>query len=379
VARDDVHDDIEFDFFEDSPTSEAAAVERPAPRGPRRPVRPPSGVTPLLRLIGLIAFAILLVVLLVFWVQSCRGASKKSTYSNYMEDMSRVAADSSQVGTQLNTLLTTRGLKQADLRTQLSGLAQQQQQVVNATERINPPGRLRDEHSDAVEAMQFRVSGLRGLANAFTRTAQLKDADQAARLLAAQARRLDTSDVVWDDRFKDPSKQVLRDQAIGGVVVPNSHFVKTAELTTAPSLKLVWQRIHGASTAAPTTGGLHGNGILSTKVLPSGQELSQDSETTIVATSDLAFVVAVQNSGDSQEVQVPVTLTVKSTPNNLAKTQTIDLINPGQTKTLTFRDLGQPPFGNKTTVSVDVKPVQGEKNTSNNSATYPVFFSVSGG
>ncbi len=60
--RDD--DNIEFDFFEEPETREAAAqqrAERRAPRGrpPRAPLRPAAGLTPLLRLVGLIAFAIL--------------------------------------------------------------------------------------------------------------------------------------------------------------------------------------------------------------------------------------------------------------------------------------------------------------------------------
>jgi hypothetical protein len=378
VARDDVGDnDIEFDFFDEPATREAQAVERPAARrGPRRPVRPPAGVTPLLRLIGLIAFAIVLIVLLVFWVQSCRGASKKTTYSNYMDRVGQVAASSSQIGGQLNKLLTTRGLKKTDVQRRLSGLAQQQQQVVNTAEAIDPPGRLRAEQQDLIEALQFRVSGLRGLASAFARTASVKDPTIAGQLLANQAKRLDTSDVVWDDRFKDPSRQVLRDESVGGVQVPDSNFVKNPELATAASMKEVWARVNGSKTVTPASGGLHGDGIVSVKVLPSGQELSRDSETTIVATSDLAFEVAVQNSGNSQEVQVPVTLQIQRPTTPISKSQTIDLINPNETKVLTFRDLGQPPFGNKTTVSVDVKPVPFEKNKANNSAQYPVYFSL---
>lgn len=368
--------DIEFDFFEEPSTRESAAVERPAARrGPRRPTGPPSGITPLLRLVGLIAFAILLVVLLVFWVQSCRGASKKSTYSSYMDRASSVAADSASIGKQLNTLLTTRGLKQVDLQTRLNGLAQQQQQIVNTAESIDPPGRLRSQHQDLVEALQFRVSGVRGLADAFQRTATLKDADMAGKLLAAQAKRLDTSDVVWDDRFKDPAKDVLHAENIGGVRVPDSNFVKNPELATAASMKAVWERIRGSGVAKPTSGGVHGTGIESVKVLPSGQELTADSSTTIVVKPDLAFEVAVKNSGDSQEVSIPVTLTIQKTPRPIVRAEKIDFINPGETKVVTFRDLGQPPFGNKTSVAIDVKALPNEKSKENNSAEYPVFFS----
>ena len=51
--------DIEFDFFDEPETEEAAertrAPRRPPPGGPRRPIRPPAGFIPMLRLAGLIA------------------------------------------------------------------------------------------------------------------------------------------------------------------------------------------------------------------------------------------------------------------------------------------------------------------------------------
>ena len=43
---------------------------------------------------------------------------------------------------------------------------------------------------------------------------------------------------------------------------------------------------------------------------------------------------------------------------------------------LTFTNLGNVPFAQKTTLKVDVKPVPGEHNTSNNMASYPVIFSL---
>ena len=71
-----------------------------------------------------------------------------------------------------------------------------------------------------------------------------------------------------------------------------------------------------------------------------------------------------------------MTLTIQKAQGAIVKTQTIDLINPGQTKTVTFRNLGQVPFAQKTTVNVDVAPVPAEKNTGNNKGSYPVIFSL---
>jgi hypothetical protein len=141
-------------------------------------------------------------------------------------------------------------------------------------------------------------------------------------------------------------------------------------------MTLVLQRLRGASTGTGTPTGIHGTNIVETKVMPGGHVLSPSSENTVTATTDLAFVVTVADSGDSQEVGIKVTLTIQKPQGAIVKTQTIDLINPGQSKSVTFKNLGQVPFAQKTTVLVDVAPVPGERNTDNNKASYPVIFSL---
>jgi len=219
------------------------------------------------------------------------------------------------------------------------------------------------------------VSGLRGLEDAFRRTTSFPSADEASTLLAAQTQRLLASDIIWDDLFKTPTVEVLKSEGVTGVSVPDSKFLITPDFASSAAMKSIWQRLQGASGGGNPTG-VHGTGIESVKVLPSGQALSQNTETTITVTQDLAFEVAVKDTGDSEEVQVEVDLTIQRAPTPIKKKLFIDLINPGDTKTLVFRDLGSPPF-EKTTVKVDVRPVPGEENTSNNSYEYPVIFTLS--
>ena len=366
--------DIEFDFFDEPETREAAPAERPRRAGPRRPVRPPTGITPLVRLVGVISFAILVVVLLVFWARSCTANSKHDKYANYMNKVGQVAGSSAQVGRQLNDLLTTPDLKQADLQRKLAGLARQEELDVEAARDIDPPGRLRAEHEHVIEALQFRVSGLTGLLDTFRQQAKAKNTTQTGALLSQQAARLTASDVVWDDNFKDPAKQVLKSQGVGDVRVPDSNFLVNPELASLGSMKLVLQHLAGPVTVR--TGGLHGTNIVSVKVLPSDEELSTTTDNKVVATSDLVFAITIEDSGDSPEVRIPVTLTIEQ-KRPIVKRKTIDFINPGEQKTVQFGNIGSVDFGARTPVKVEVAPVQGEHNTGNNAATYPVFFSLS--
>lgn len=367
--------DIEFDFFEDEPATTEAQSTRQSRRGTRPPIRPPAGVTPLLRLVGLIALAILVVVLLVFAVQSCRGSQKHETYENYMEDVGEVATQSQQIGRQLNSLLTDPAAELTDIRQQLSGLAQQQEQGVTRAEDIDPPGPLREIHPAVIQSLQLRVSGLEGLDRAFEQTAQIRNANLAGRALAVQARRLLASDVVWDDLYKDPARAVLTDQDVRGVQVPDSNFLRNPDLATPSLMASVWRRVRGAvpggSDCSP-----RGTGLVSVRALPAGTDLSPDTLNTVEASEQLGFAVTIEDTGCSQEVRIPIKLTILKEPNPIVKTQTVGIINPDEQQTVTFRNLGQPPFARRTTLRVEVTPVTGETNRDNNTAEYPVIFSL---
>ena len=379
--------DIDFDFFEDEPpTQETSRTERliprRGPRGPQQPPRAPTNLTPLLRLIGLIAFAILIVVLLVLWVQSCQATSKDKAYKNYMSKVSDVAGSSQQIGKQLSQVLLAQGVKEAKVEQQVAGLARQEQLDVQHARAITPPGSLRAEQLALIQALQFRASGLSGLASALAATANTKDATRAGTVLASQMQRLLASDVIYQDSFKAPASAELTRQGVtgtnatGGPLVPDSNFLQSSDLVTPTAMVTVINRIRGGATT-PNTGGLRGTNLVSTKVQPVGTELSTSTQTTILVRTNMSIDVTIRDSGNSQEANIPVTLTiVQAGVPNVVKKATIGFINPGETKTVSFTNFPAPNFGNPAQIKVEVQPVQGETNSNNNSADYPVIFST---
>jgi hypothetical protein len=374
-------DDIEFDFFDDEPaTTEVQPSRVRLPRrggrgtGMRRPAGPPRGVTPLLRLLALIAIVVAVLVFFGLLLQSCASTSKHDEYSNYIKKVSTIAGASQNEGADVAKALITPGAKAADLATTLRGIAEQERQNVAQAQQLDPPGHLRTQHVNLVQALQLRVSGVEGLANTFSSNPSSKGTDEAS-VLAQQADRLLASDVVWDDLFAGPAVAELKRQGVSGVSVPESHFITNPDLITERSMSLVLQRLRGATSGGTPTG-LHGTNVVATKIEPGAQTLSTGTENTVKASSNLAFVVTIADSGDSQEVGVKITLTIQKPGGAIVKTKTVDLIDPGQEKSVTFSGLGQVPFAQKTTVNVDVAPVPGEHNTSNNKASYPVIFSL---
>ncbi|HEU5363761.1 MAG TPA: CARDB domain-containing protein [Gaiellaceae bacterium] len=373
-------DDIQFDFFDDEPATTEAQPPPSRVRLPRRGGRgtgmrrPSRNLTPILRLAVVIVVLLVLFVIFGLLIQSC-GTSKHDSYASYMNDVAKIAHSSQEDGAAVANALTTPGAKASSLAGTLRGIADQERQNVAQAKRLDPPGPLRPESLQLVESLQLRISGVTGIARTLDELTKTTKTADAASVLSAQADRLVASDVVWSDLFKVPAAEEMARQGVTGVEPPDSTFVQNRGLFNEASLTSTLQRLQGASTSGGKVTGLHGTNIVSTKWSPGGHTLSTTEENFVTATPDLSFAVTIKNSGDSQEVGVKVTLTVQQNP-AIVKTKSIPVINQGQEKTVTFSDLGAVKFARKEQVLVDVKPVEGEVNTSNNKATYPVIFSL---
>src|SRR5581483_5114795 len=243
----------------------------------------------------------------------------------------------------------------SDLQTKLQQYAQQEQQSYQEAQQIRPPGPLRAIHQNLVDAIELRYKGLAGLSQVLSAPDAVAAKNQTitSSRLVAQGQLLTASDVVWEQLYRGPATQQLTSEGVKGVVIPSSTFVSNPDVVSARAFPIV---------------------------LTQGSDLSTSTATTVKVSIDLSFLVTVEDSGDFQEVNVPVTLTIdfgSGTP--IKKVDHITTIQAGQRQTVTFNGFTLPTsaFGNKATVKVEVAPVAGEINTSNNSATYTVFFTLS--
>ncbi|HKT45644.1 MAG TPA: hypothetical protein VJQ85_12640 [Gaiellaceae bacterium] len=374
-------DDIEFDFFDEPETEEAPRTRRRPRRersGPPRPPSPPTGLVPLARLVGLIALAIAIVVAFVFWVGACQGKSTHDQYASYATKVRTVAASSDALGREFAAKLVSGGLKQADLEQSLQQYAQQEQQEYDQATQIRPPGPLRQIHQHLVDAIELRAKGLAALGQVLAAWTP-KNTSATIDSLASQAELLTASDVVWEQLYRVPATQQLKAQGITGVVIPKSSFVPNTELVSARSFGVLLNNMKGGtSTGGGTVSGLHGSQLVSVVANPGNTQLTTATATTVKVSADLAFAATVEDSGNFQENGVVVHLTITAGSATINRTQTIPTIAPKTQQTVTFGNFNLPTaaFGNRATVKVDVAPVPGETNTSNNTATYTVFFTL---
>ena len=342
----------------------------------RGPAGPPRGLTPLLRLLALIAIIVAALVFFGLLVQSCASTSKHDAYKQLHGEgrHDRAELGGRRRGSRPPDDAWRQGRRPA---TKLAGIAEQERQNVAAaqsasTRRAGSAPRT----EDLIEALQLRVNGVQGLADTFRATATSKASTDAA-LLAA------------------PGRPAARERRHLGRPLPRARHERDEEAghqrrrRARVALRHEPRPDHGAfdgarAAAAARRFDERRNADRDPRHEHRRDEgaagrtgaVAVDTENTVTATTDLAFVVTIADSGDSQEVGIKVTLTIQKPQGAIVKTQTVDLINPGQTKSVTFTNLGQVPFAQKTTVNVDVAPVPGENDTSNNKASYPVIFSL---
>jgi hypothetical protein len=379
-------DDRQFDFFEEPDTEEVR--QRPLRRRGggggsdfrRPPVHPPTGAVALTRLVGLVAIGIAIVVALVFWVGACQGKSRHDEYSSYVDKVRAIAQSSAKVGQELVTKMASPGLKLADLETSLEQWSQQEQQAYDQAQQIRAPGPMRTLHQQVLDTLQLRALGLAGLANELAQT-NARDAATAAVQLADQAQLLTASDIVWLELYRLPATEMLKELGITGVVVPTSQFVTNPDLVSMRAFEVVYERLKPASTGG-TPGGLHGDNLVATKAVGGGRSvtLSTSNPTNVFDSADLRFDATVQDSGNFQEVNVPVTLKIAVAGKTVfTRRKTIASIQAAQRLTVSFGNIQLPSeaFGHQAKVTVRIGGVLGEKNLVNNRATYPVLFSLS--
>jgi hypothetical protein len=377
-------DDREHDFFDEPDTEEAPRRSRRRGGGRggdrRPPVRPPTGAVALTRLVGLVAIGIVIVVALVFWIGACQGKSKHDEYASYMDSVREIAQSSAKVGQELVTKMASTGLKLADLETSLEQWSQQQQQAYDQAQQIRPPGPVRSLHQRVLDTLQLRALGLAGLANELAQSGS-KDAATAAVQLANEAQLLTASDIVWLELYRLPVTQNLQELGITGVVAPTSVFVTNPDLVSMRAFEVVYERLKPASTGG-TPSGLHGDNLVGTKAVGGGRSvtLSTTNPTNVFDSADLKLEATVQDSGNFQEVNVPVTLTVAVAGKTvLTRHKTIPSIQAAERVTVSFGNLQLPAdaFGHQATATVRIGGVPGETNLANNRASYPILFRLS--
>ncbi|MBI2684335.1 MAG: hypothetical protein HYX33_02920 [Actinobacteria bacterium] len=397
MSTDDPFDD--FETVDDRPSRSSRPTRRPSrprsggrpssrpPRqGPRRPAGGGGGLLaqPGARLAVGLGAAVLLIVILTFVVKGCRRDSLVSSYKQYVTGAASINRQSAAQGKEFIKILTNAdSANPATLRSKLTTLAGQADQLVVQAKKLSTPDRLRDAGSSLVSALAYRATNVQSTADAIQTIAGSTNLTVASAQIAERMQRFLASDVIYKDSWVGPTMKTLSAEKISGVTVPgNDVFLQQANYAApvgARDLVSGIQRKGGGSSRPSTatgTGTVRGTSLVSVSALPSGVRLTAGAAAqTLKASDQLKWRIAVNNGGDFTESNVTVRVTFTDTQDSAnPQVQETQITNfaPNETRTVDVPGPQVRNFNVLSSLRVEVVPVTGEKSTANNVAQYAI-------
>lgn len=354
---------------------------RRSPR-PRRG-RPAGGVaaadsqTLLVRRLVAGGLGLVVLILLLFVIKSCRDSAADTALKNYNNDVSTIARESSDLGSQFFSLLGTNSAAPQDLTSQISSFQVQAGQEYDQAKALSTPDEMKGAQQNLLIALEMRRNGLKYIAERIGDA--LGDsgdvADKAITQIAGQMQVFLASDVIYETRVVPFIRAGLDKRQIGAQKIASSRFLPSQSWLnpTTIATQLDQQLTTGGTTPGEPTGpGLHGTGLDSTTY--DGTALEPSTANRLTYKPGAEFVVKFTNQGENDEFQVKVTVRIKAGAQTTTLTTTVDKIAKGTSAEATLPLDKTPPLDAASTISVQVAAVPGEKKTDNNKADYQALF-----
>ena len=362
-------------FLDERDDPPRARSRRPPPRGPSTDPQ-----TLMVRRAIAIGGGLLILILLYLGVRGCQASQKEQGFKDYVRDAGELVAESDQQGTALFDLLGDPGNSEVDFTSNVNGSKVQAEQLVDRAENTDVPDELKGAHENLVETLEFRRDGLDGIAREVAAAGGEGRGDANDRI-AAQMQFFLTSDVIYSQRFLPKLLGTISEEDLEQDVPVPDTLRSEAAIRFLPHIDwlnpaTVGERLAGVGAAGdePAAPGLHGTGLGSVTVKPSGAALTEGAPATIPVSEDVSFDIELANQGEHPEDGIVVAVEISGSGDPIELEETLDAINPGESKVVNVPLAETPPIGEPVDINVTIQPVPGEKKTDNNEASFTAIF-----
>jgi hypothetical protein len=380
-------------FFDE--TDEVPVAPRPAARprrassgrggggrsggGSRGGARRPPSEQQSIQVRRLIAAGAILVVLIliIVGIHSCQVSSRNSGLRNYANNVSSLIQQSNQNGSQLFSQLSAGGGSgnSSSLSNQITQEAATASSQLSKAQGLSVPDEMQKAHSNVLLTLQMRKDGLSDVATRISAALGTSTPQDALNAIAADMAKFYASDVVYKGYATTEIASALHGAAIGvggtdGVQIEGGQFVPDVQWLTS---SFIASKIGASASSATPSGkvapGLHGHSLDSVAV--GGNTLQSGSTNTVPDSPAPSFTLNLTNGGTNNESNVVCSVSVSGA--GITGQTTIPQTTAGQSTSCTVQLKSSPPAGSYTVVA-KVNPVPGEKNTANNTLSFPVTF-----
>jgi hypothetical protein len=335
----------------------------------------------MVRRIAALAIGVLIIVLLVLGINGCLNSRQEQALKDYNREVSTIVRDADANADAVYETLSTGGQPSTDVQSEINQLRFRAQALTKRAEDLDVPGDMRPAHRNVLLSLSLLQEAMGRIAERLPAALSTDSATAvpAVRAIAGEFQAFDAANVVYNRRGAALIKQVLDGEEIGGQTIQNSSFVQNFGWLQPSTVarRINAQAGRGAGDAGTTepAPGLHGHGLLGVSV--GDVTLTPGQANRIPAASNLTFSVKVANQGDNPETDVRVRVRIRGAGEPISVQKVIDQ-TMAKTETTVAIPLGEaPPIGQPVTITVEVLSVPGEKNTANNSSSYPALFARS--
>ncbi len=356
---------------------------------PRSPapaaIGPPSDPQQLMvRRAAAAGIGLLVVLLLVFGIRGCLNGRQEQALKDYNRDVTGLIQDAEANTEEFYNVLSgasTSGDAAAastDVQSEINQQRARAQALTKRGEDLDVPGDMRPAHVNLLLSLSLVHEAIGKVAQKIPAALSTDSATAvpAVRGIAGEMRAFDAADVVYNRRTAALIKQVLDDNDIGGQLIQSSSFLQNLGWMQPSTVakRIDSQAGRGAGDGASTepAPGTHGHGLLALSV--GDTTLTPGEANSLTASSTVTFNVKVANQGENAEQDVRVRVRITGAGDPIRVEQVIDQTQAGTETTVALKLDEPPPVGQAITIRAEVLPVPGEKNTENNTLTFPAIF-----
>lgn len=326
------------------------------------------------RLLAIAGFVIV-VLAMGLLLKGCVDSSRRNGLKDYNQQVNELGSQSISNVSQALELLTNKDADPLAQRNQLGELAADSDRLTERARDLSTPGGLDGSTYYLATALSLRATALDRISDLIGKARGTTKAEQesATDAIAGQMQAMLSSDVLWQLRVTPFIKERFEDEDLNSEAITSSTVMKDLGWLNAAT---VATRVGGFAeeedTNTPVPPGTHGHGIVS--VSAGGKALTPGAITNVPIGSGVSFTVKVANQGENDEsdVTVAVTGTKQGGGAKIEETKKISQSKQGTESTVEI------PIDNAAagsySITVEVRPVPGEKNTENNKQKYSVIF-----
>ena len=322
---------------------------------------------------------VVILILAALGIHSCQVSQRNSALVSYANNVNSLIQESAATSSKVFTVLTNSKSASSSggassVQTQLDEAViapQGAEAQLNRARTMDVPGEVSGAQQDLLLTLQMRVDGITNIAANIQR-ALAGDRD-AINAIASEMARLYASDVVYKDYTAPQIASALHK---AGIAVGGANGVQIAQQQFVPDIRWLdptfvatQLKVSYGSSGGKVASGTHGHALNSVSV--AGTTLQTGSTNTIPATPPATFALNFTNTGQNTETNVVCKVTVSGTSDS--GQTVVPQTTTGEHGSCQVTLKSPPPTGTYTVVAT-IEPVPGEKNTSNNSLSFPVTF-----